>query len=185
MLFLLCVLVATNVSGQAVPPPSEPLQATLFSRIQHKNKDYGRSAFNFQHGVRSDDKSWNQTARGYYHLLYGSISINGDSDWFGVPGDGEDSTRIKDLGVLQWSQVYFTPFLPANPHPSGAIRWPRPGESLESSSEERVTKVIAGHMYVVHIKNKETDLYVMFRVDELVPSDKCSISWKLVPSPEK
>jgi hypothetical protein len=40
-------------------------------------------------------------------------------------------------------------------------------------------------MYVVHIKNKKADLYVMFRVDELVPSDKCEISWKLVPSPEK
>ncbi|HVQ36703.1 MAG TPA: hypothetical protein VMS31_04185, partial [Pyrinomonadaceae bacterium] len=124
MLLLFCVLGCTNVSGQKVQLQSKPQQATLFSRIKHKNQDYGRSAFNFQHGVRSDDGSWKQTTRGYYHLLYGSISINGDSDWFGVPGDGEDSTRIKGLGALQWSEVSFTPFLPANPHTSGAIRWP-------------------------------------------------------------
>jgi hypothetical protein len=47
-----------------------------------------------------------------------------------------------------------------------------------------VSRVVTGHMYLVHIKNRESNLYAMFRVEALEPSDHCTISWKIVPSPE-
>ena len=184
----MALLVGTSFSlpahGQRAELQTLPQTITLFSRISHKDEGYGRSAFNFRHGVRSDVEGWEQLTHNHAHLLYGSISIDGDTDWFSVSGGGEDPSRIKDLGELEWSNVYHTPFLPANPQLSTGIRFPGINESFESSSDGRVTQVVAGHMYVVHIKNRESDLYAMFRVDALERNDHCTISWKVVPSPE-
>ena len=164
---------------------TEPQEVTLFSRIAYKEIGYGKSAFNFQNGLRSDNEIWEQVARNYAHLMYGSISFDPGTDWFSISMGDNDPSRIKDLGELKWSEVYYTPLLLANPHQSTGIRFPGPQESFEESSDERVARVIAGHMYLVHIKNRETDLYAMFRVETLEPSDHCTISWKVVPSPEK
>lgn len=187
---LIMLLVAgafCNVSasgGSGVPPP-EPQQVTLFSRITYKDQDYGRSAFNFQYGLRSDDENWVQVARNYAHLMYGSISFDPGTDWFSVSMGGDDPSRIKDLGGLQWSEAYFTPILYATPRQSTGIKFPGPRESFEESSDGQVTKVVAGHMYLVHVKNREADLYAMFRVETLEPNDHCTISWRVVPSPEE
>jgi hypothetical protein len=163
---------------------SEPQQVTLFSRITHKDGDYGRSAFSF-YGVRSDDQEWLQIARNRAHLMYGSISMNRDTDWFSVSMGGSEPSRIKDLGEMQWVDVVSAPFLPANPRSNGGVRAPGRGESFELSSDERVTKVVAGHMYVVHIKNNDEDFYAMFRVESLDPSDRCTISWRVMASPKR
>ncbi|HEV2830102.1 MAG TPA: hypothetical protein VGW76_21055 [Pyrinomonadaceae bacterium] len=182
--FLITTVFGLHAHGQTAELQTQPQTITLFSRITYKDQGYGRSAFNFRHGVRSDVEGWEKLTNNYSPLLYGSISINGDTDWFSISMGGEDPSRIKDLGELEWSQVYYTPFLPANPPLSSGIRFPGKNEPFESSSEGRVTQVVAGHMYVVHIKNRETNLYAMFRVDALEPSHHCTISWKLVPSPE-
>ena len=173
--------------GKTVWLQSEPQQVTLFSRIKYmdRNHSYGKAAFNFQHALRSDDERWKPLARNEYSILYGNISINHDSDWFDVSMGGEELSRIKDLGSMGWSDVVYTPFLPANPRIESGITFPRRGESFESTSDERVTRVVAGHMYVLRLKKGQSDVYVMFRVDSLEPSDHCTISWKLVPSPEQ
>jgi hypothetical protein len=160
-------------------------ETTLYSRLSYKDEGYGRSAFNFMHGMRSDNREWLRLAHNYAELLYGSISIGGDTDWFCVSMGGEDPSRIKDLGALDWSDVSEVPPLSATPRTSSGLRFPGEGESFESSSEGRVTRVESGHLYVVHIKNRESDRYAMFRVDSLKPSDNCTISWKEVPSPEQ
>jgi hypothetical protein len=175
-----------NVSaggGRGGPPP-EPRRVTLFSRITYQDQDYGRSAFNFRHGLRSDDENWVPAARNDAHLMYGSISFDPGTDWFSVSA-GDDASRIKDLGGLQWSEAYFTPVLYAAPRQSAGIKFPGAQESFEESSDGRVTKVVAGHMYLVHVKNREADLYAMFRVEALEPNDYCTISWRVVPSPEE
>ncbi|HKP72293.1 MAG TPA: hypothetical protein VJT82_05105 [Pyrinomonadaceae bacterium] len=185
-LLLIAVFCGVNVVGQSKRPPAEPQKVTLFSRITYKESDYGKSAFNFRHGLRSDDERWMQVARNSAQLMYGSIFFDtAGSDWFSVSMGGDDPSRIKDLGELQWSEVYYTPVLFANPRQSEGVKFPAPQESFEESSDERVTKVVAGHMYLVHIKNREADVYAMFRVETLVPSDRCTISWKVMPSPEK
>lgn len=118
-----------------------------------------------------------------FHLIYGSVSLNHDSDWFSVSTGGPGLSRIKDLGEKQWSDLVSTPFVPVNPHTSEGIRSPVPGQSFEESSEGRVSKVVAGHVYVIHIKGPKEDFYVILRVDELVPSDRCTISCRVVPPP--
>lgn len=185
MFFLIGAFCNGSADGQSSKRQTEPQEVTLFSRITYKEEGYGKSAFNFKYGLRSDHKDWEQVARNYAHLMYGSISFDPGTDWFSVSMGGDDPSRIKDLGELQWSEIYDTPFLFANPRASTGVRFPGPQESFESSSEERVTKVVAGHVYLVHIKNMEADLYAMFRVEALKPSDQCTISWKVVPSPEK
>jgi hypothetical protein len=185
MFFALGAFCNASAYGGGRNPPPEPQRVTLFSRITYKNQDYGRSAFNFQHGLRSDHENWMPVARNNAHLMYGSISFDPATDWFSISGGGDDPSRIKDLGGLQWSEVYFTPILYANPRQSTGIRFPGLHESFEESSDGQVTKVVAGHMYLVRIKNRDADLYAMFRVEALEPNDHCTLSWRVVPSPEQ
>jgi hypothetical protein len=185
MLFAVGAFCTVSAGGGRGGPPPEPRQVTLFSRITYKDQDYGRSAFNFRHGLRSDDENWVQVARNDAHLMYGSISFDPGTDWFSISAGGDDASRIKDLGGLQWSEAYFTPVLYATPRQSAGIKFPGARESFEESSDGRVTKVIAGHMYLVHIKNREADLYAMFRVEALEPNHHCMISWRVVLSPEE
>lgn len=164
---------------------SESQRATLFSRQKYRNEyeGYGRAAFSFEHGMRSDNGI--QVTRNDYDLLYGNISLNGDSDWFSVSGAADDRSRIRDLGEMNWSDVHYVPMLPVSSEPHAGVRMPAIGESFEESSNGQVTKAVVGHMYLVHMKDRETDLYAMFRVEELVPNDRCVISWRIVPSPER
>ena len=163
----------------------EPKTVTLFSRAKYKDKfeDYGKSTFSFKYGVRSD--IGRQITRNNYELQYGNISWNGDSDWFTVTMVTDDCSRIKDLGELNWSDVFDVPYLPASVEPQKGIRMPSKTETYEESSNGQVTKVVAGHIYVVHSKDSDSDFYTLFRVEKLVPSDKVRISWKVVPSPEQ
>lgn len=163
----------------------EPQVVTLFSRQRYRHEDegYGRAAFSFEHGVRSDVGL--QITRNDYDVLYGNISLGGDSDWFSVSMVSDDRSRIRDLGEMNWSDAHTVPILPATEKPHEGCRMPAAGESVEESSNGQVTRAILGHMYLVHTKDRDTDLYAMFRVEELAPSDWCVISWRVVPSPEE
>ena len=163
----------------------KPKSITLFSRHKYKEKyeGYGKSAFSFEHGIRSDVGV--EAPRNDYDLEYGSISLDGDGDWLSVTMVTDDRRRIKDLGEMNWSEVYHVPVLPASLEPRQGVRMPKPGESFEESSDGQVTRAVVGHIYVVHTKDSDTDLYAMFRVERLDPNDTCVISWKVVPSPEQ
>ena len=163
----------------------EPQTVTLFSRAKYKNEfeGYGKSTFSFKHGVRSDVGQ--QITRNNYELQYGNITLNGDSDWFGVTMVTDDCSRIKDLGEWNWSDVFDVPLLFASIEPQKGIRMPSMTQTFEESSNGQVTKVVAGHLYVVHSKDSDSDFYTLFRVENLVPNDNVTISWKVVPSPER
>ena len=163
----------------------EPQTVTLFSRAKYKNEfeGYGQSTFSFKHGVRSDVGK--QITRNNYELQYGGITLNGDSDWFGVTMVTDDRSRIKDLGERNWSDVFNVPVLLASIEPQRGIRMPSKTQAFEESSNGQVTKVVAGHLYVVHSKDSDSDFYTLFRVEKLVPNDNVTISWKVVPSPER
>jgi hypothetical protein len=191
VLLLILAICVGNLSAKAQARSEknwrdvEPKTETLYSRAKHKDKfeTYGKSTFSFKHGVRSD--VGRQVTRNNYELQYGGISWNGDSDWFTVTMVTDDCSRIKDLGDLNWSDVFDVPFLPASIEPQKGIRMPSKIETYEESSNGQVTKVVAGHIYVVHSKDSGSDFYTLFRVEKLVPSDEVTISWKVVPSPEK
>jgi len=172
----------TSSTTRSNDSQAEPQEVTLISRLGHKEVGLGKSAFNFEHGLRSDSE---QFTHNHVDLLYGSWSISGNSDWFCVSSGGENPSKIKDLGALEWSDLERVPVLLATPPTSTGIRTPLAGESYEDSTEQRVAKAIAGHLYIVHMKDTESDIYAMFRVERLNPSDNCVITWKLVASPEK
>ena len=64
----------------------EVQEISLFSRLGHKETGYGKSAFSFWHGLRSDNEQWFSVTHNYADLLYGSLSTNDDSDRFCVSG---------------------------------------------------------------------------------------------------
>ena len=172
-----------GVAALAHAQPPALHKVTLFSRQGHDKADYAKSAYNFYAMARADN--YPKTIGNRSNLFYGSFAVKGDSDWFSVSGGGAELTRIKDLGLKQWREMVATPFIAVPPHATQGIRVPKAGESYEQASEERVTKVALGHMYVIHIKGDKEDYYVMLRVDELVPSDNCTISWRVVPPPNQ
>lgn len=182
-MFIVLTLHAFSLSAITQPTSSKnwrsvkPKTVTLFSRAKYKDEvGYGKSTFSFRYGVRSD--LGREITRNNYELQFGNVNLNGDSDWFTVAIVTDDRSRIKDLGKLKWSDIVKVPFLPASTELEGITVPPK--EALSN-----VTKVVRGHLYVVHSKDSDSDFYTLFRVDNLVPSDKVTISWKLVPSPEK
>jgi len=168
----------------------EPQLITLFSQNKHnKNSDYGKTYFNFKLGVRGDSTS--PRTLGNYDLKYGGI-INNDKDWFCVPTGNRSYSQIKDIGTLNWKDVYDIPLLYASPvpHQEGKTYIFEKDGAIKILPENSQIKIIEGHMYLLHAKDvndkKEInkDLYVMFRLEALKSGDEVTISWKLVPSPE-
>ncbi len=160
----------------------EAQTVTLLSKSKHKDED--RSWFSFRQGVRGEVKLPNRGA--YRDLRYGGITDNGDNHWFEVSMGKASRSRLKDLGELNWSDVYHVPILLASPMPhSGPVRFTyKDGKLTEISPEGVNIRAVAGHLYVMHLKNGDADFYVMFRVESLEPGGVCHLSWKRVPSPE-
>ena len=189
--YTICVITLTlcffvlkaNSFGVQTTPSADIQRATLYTRQDPKDKDYGKSSFSFQYGVRSDVGK--EVTKNDWDIKYGYTTINESSDYFSVTMVSNDRSRIKNLGKKNWSDLKQIPVLLANAGPYKGIRFPLNGESIEVTSERQIAKVIEGHMYLAHIKDNDTDLYVLLRVEELVPNDRCTISWKVVPSPEE
>jgi hypothetical protein len=181
--FLMLVLAFSSSALAQSPTDNDwrtikPKTVTLFSRAKYKDASdgYDKSTFSFRYGVRIDVGG---VARNNQELQYGQINWNGDSDWFTVTLANDDRSRIKDLGVLKWSDIGEVPLLPASSELEG---FNMPSEGHQGSSN--LARVVIGHLYVVHSKDSDSDFYALFRVENLVPSDQVTISWKLVPSPE-
>lgn len=159
-----------------------PQKAILLSQINHK--DFAKANFHFGLGVRGDSES--PFTRNVYDVRYGGISLDGDNDWLDVSISHGSRSQIKDLGGLNWSDVYDIPFLPANPVPhSGGMSLSYNSGKLTTVFPEGVlVRAVVGHMYLVHSKDENRDLYAMFRVEAVKPGNECTITWKQVPSPE-
>ena len=101
--------------------------------------------------------------RNQWDLLYD----NGDGG-FSVGMTQDDRSRIVDLGEMTWSGLTKVPVVAALPEGARAGSVP----------------AVQDHMYVVHTRNSNADLYSVFRVEWHEPGDQCVISWVNVPSPE-
>jgi hypothetical protein len=56
-------------------------------------------------------------------------------------------------------------------------------DAKEPESAPVLAKIVSGHLYVIHIVKAQSDFYVLVHVDSLKEGDKCTISWKRIPSP--
>ena len=133
-------------------------RAVLLSRRGHG--DYEKATFSFEHGTRDGSTG---LVRNDWDVEFG----NGQ-DVFSVTMVVDDRSRIQDLGPLTWAELGDTdlPDLPAYPQPT---------------REEPVPAVV-GHMYLVHTADRDSNLLAVFRVEELVPGDSVSITWKRLPN---
>jgi hypothetical protein len=149
-----------------------------------KQKDYSKSVFDFALGVRGDAVLVSR--ENVSDIRYGGITDDGNNHWFDVTKCGRARSRLKDLGQLKWEDVYYVPTVQALPAPHcGGVAWRfENGKVAEISPDGLEVRAVAGHMYVMRVKDEKSDFYVMFRVESLEPEGECTISWKRVPSPE-
>jgi hypothetical protein len=144
---------------------SEPMTITLPERgIINGQDNYQDAAFSFEFGMNGEASVF--TTRNDWDILFQRSPNNTDNN-FAVSMVVDDRSRIQDMGALNWSDAFQVPVLPAHPVPT----------------REPDVKVVAGHMYVVHTKDSETDLYFLFRVEALAPRASVTISWKAVQRP--
>ncbi|MCA1594615.1 MAG: hypothetical protein LC754_18700 [Acidobacteria bacterium] len=186
-LFTLCLLaLLINISSRAQDTDLSRIPSQTATLLSHTGqKSYEKSVFNFECGVRGDAELPKRPSR--YDIRYGGISENGDDRWLDIVHRSGAQSMIKDTGEMKWAEVYHVPVLFASPNPhTGELTHSYAGGRLQRiSPEEVIVKAIVGHMYVMHIKDQETDYYVMFRVEAIDPKGECRLSWKLVASPER
>ncbi|HEV7683814.1 MAG TPA: hypothetical protein VGO68_16920 [Pyrinomonadaceae bacterium] len=182
-----CVAFANGASSRVAAQNSnysdvEPKLVSLLSQIKHDEP--AKANVNFKLGVRGDSDS--PATKNVYDLRYGGYANDKDLDWLEVPIAHGSSSQIKDLGELDWTEIYDTPFLYAGPVPHDGKRseFYKNGKVIKSLPENTLVKAVVGHMYVVHTRGTDRDFYVMFRVVALKSGDEVTISWRIVPSPE-
>jgi hypothetical protein len=180
ILFAFCL--AEAIAAGRIDEPTITLYPPL---IKATGKyDETRSCFNFQQGARktSVNKEW--------HLGYGFANIGGE-DFIQVRANTDERSVLKDLGSFAWSDSFEIPVLKPLPElEKGARRVARIDTSAGKLKEWEETngvfaKAVIGHMYLAHIKTENTDFYALFRIEGLEQGEQCTISWKLVPSPEE
>jgi hypothetical protein len=151
--------VLCNVTGL-----NEPARVTLESRKKTNGQDnFVNAAFSFEHGVNGAEAL--AVTRNDWDILFGNSP---EPDSFDVTMVTDDCSRILDLGAFNWGDTFTVPLL-------RAYRVPTRDPSV---------KAIVGHMYVVHTKDRETDMYALFRVEALEPGKSVTITWKRMKSPE-
>jgi hypothetical protein len=100
-----------------------------------------------------------------WDLLFGNSPT---PDAFDVSMIMDDRSRIKDLGRYDWGDKFAIPRLAA----------------YEEPESEPSVRAIAGHMYLVHVRDTDSNHYALFRVERLEPEKSVEISWKLIDPPQ-
>lgn len=220
LMFVLLLALSPVAQGSATTFPStqEIKRVTLYSPNKYKD-DSGRFLFSFKTGmfVRELD-DWD--------LIYGSLYVGDDWDWFSVSTARDARNAFRDLGALDWTDSFTVPLV--TPFPKlkegeqrmftvdssgadgadgapgapaadgdGIVRErPRPTANAAGAQSPRppkrdgvpkvdpiFVKAIVGHMYVIRVVDNDSDFYVLFRLEEIVRGDNCTISWKRITSP--
>jgi hypothetical protein len=180
ILFVFCL-----VEGMAASRIDEPT-ITLYPPLIKATGRYDetRSCFNFQRGARKTvvNKEW--------HLAYGFANIGGE-DFLQIHTGNEERSVLKDLGSFAWSDSFEIPALKPLPEiekgQQRVITVDTSGGKFKEWQEtnNKFVKAVIGHMYLAHIKTANADFYALFRIESLEQGEQCTISWKLVPSPEE
>lgn len=184
VIFLVLSPGALNASGQTGPVEQ---RVTLFSYMKYR--DTSRASFSFERGVRGAPAS--PADADNFDIIYGNLKIGRDADWFTIYFQSHHRSRVVDVGKKRWADVRRTPSLPpSRPQPLDPEK-ALPGMVDASAGVKKhapydqFVRIRPGHIYLMHVKSRRKDFYVLFRVEELNPGDSCTISWKAVPPPER
>lgn len=98
----------------------------------------------------------------------------------GIDGEPSASTRFpnNDAQVLDATSSVTT-------DATAQSKSSRPKNDGKSKVDPLFVKAIVGHIYVIHVVDETRDYYALFRVEVLQRGDNCTISWKLIPAPER
>jgi hypothetical protein len=187
--FVVCVFAA--VLFCVIPPRTFAQTVTLVPPEDPATKKYyeGRSCYSFKYGALKESVL-KQTKTNDFDLAYGFMAIN-DEDWFKVKTFEEKRNVIQDLGEIDWNNLTTIPVLEPLPEvPEGGHREITVDSSGDThkawaKSTKVFAKVFLNHVYEVHVKDKTADFYVLFKVVEFEQRRHCTITWRLVRSPEE
>ena len=178
ILLLVCICVAT-ATGQN---KSSSQIVTLYAPLAN-NHDFSRSFFDFEYGKRGTQKKWD--------LLYGNMQIGEDFDWLSASTAKDNRSLIRDLGELNWYDNYEVPVIEPLPKlkegQNRSITVDSSGDNGKAWAKSNgiFVKAVVGHLYAMHVKDSDSDFYVLFRVENIERGKTCTISWQLAPTPEK
>jgi hypothetical protein len=167
---LIFLVIITIVLGNVIPVPAqtssdEVKNGRLLKRKKENGVDnYAYATYSFQLGGNGPEIQ--RLCRNNWDILFGNSPMG---DAFDVTMVTDDRSRIKDLGEYNWGERFDIPTLAA----------------YEEPEREPSVKAIEGHMYMVHTRDRDTNLYALFRVEKLVPGESVEISWKVIPPPKR
>jgi hypothetical protein len=135
-------------------------------------------------------------------LLYGSLYVGDDLDWFQSSTAEGDRSVLKDLGEHDWSTWFEVPVVEpmaklkpgekrnitvdssgADGEDGAPAKPSRPKHDGKPRVDSLFAKAIVGHVYVIHVVDDSRDFYALVRVEALEKGDNCTVSWKLIPEP--
>lgn len=117
------------------------------------------------------------------------IDVSGADGADGAPGKpGSPAVRggsERSSSSLLWVNDGPVPgdISPAAVTPQAPPKPSRPKHDGKPKVDPSFVKVIAGHIYVIHVVDDSRDLYALVRVEALERGDNCTVSWKLIPEP--
>ena len=145
--------------------------------------DQSRACFSFKLGAHKQPNSFD------WDLGYGFAQINNE-DWLIVNLGHQQRSVMKTLGAHEWSDSFEVPLLEPLPElMEGEQRHITIDASADThaawaNSTTNHAKAKLGQIYAMHVKDDQSDFYVLFRVDQLEQGQYCTISWKRIPAPE-
>lgn len=177
-LLIVCICIV-NVAAQSYALSQS---VTLYAPLAPKY-DFSRSFFDFEQAKFGEPKK--------FDLLYGNMRIAGDFDWIGASTAIDNRSLIRDLGELNWTDIYKVPVI----EPLPALKEGQKRTIILDSSGLNgkawaknngiFVKAVIGHLYAMHVKDSDSDYYILFRVENIERGDNCTISWEWTPTPEK
>ena len=165
LLLVIVLLVSSVLPSCAQTPSDQPRTGTLLKRTTKNGIDnYPYAAYSFKYGGNGPEIQ--TLCRNNWELLFGNSP---EPDSFTVTMVVDDRSRIRDLGTHAWAENFPVP----------------PLSAYEEPEQEPRVKAVEGHIYLVHSRDTDTDLYALFRVEKLVPGERVEITWKIIPKPHR
>jgi hypothetical protein len=165
LLLVIGLLWAVVIPTRAQSPSDQIRTGTLLKRSKTNGVDnYPYAAYSFK--CAGNGPEIQKLCHNRWEILFGNSPT---PDSFDVTMVVDDRSRILDLGKHTWAETFAVPTLSA----------------YEEPEREPSVKALGGHIYLVHARNTDTDLYALFRVEKLLPEERVDITWKVIPKPQK
>ena len=162
-LFLIMIVLGSGVLTSAQTPSEEIKTGKLLKRaIENGVDNYVYATFSFKFGGNGPEVQ--KLCRNNWDILFGNSVLD---DGIDVTMAGDDRSRMKDLGKYKWEQLSYVPRLSA----------------FEEPDRQEAVRALMGHIYLIHVRDRDNNHYALFRIDRLISDESIDISWKVISPP--